>query len=316
MDHIRRCSLIAVFVGLASSVGGAGAADETPEWQRHRPRVPGTLKLHLRERRVENGQVRIIERTALWQVAETAVVVCDMWDDGFCRAAVQRVGVIVPRMNEVLWAARDHGVMIIHAPSNVMNVYAETPQRLRLQRTEPVKPPVPIQSWCDIDTDREPPPVGREGLFPDGEKITGCDDAIVVRDRKYTHQHPGLDIAGYDGVSDKGGEIFSYFRHQGIKNIAIMGVYSNMCVLGRSFGIRQLVRLGFEVTLVRDLTDVMYDPRDPPYVSHARGAELVVEHIEAYWCPSIESRDLASIVPGSAGPVSVHGSRRESSASH
>ena len=115
---------------------------------------------------------------------------------------------------------------------------------------------------------------------------------VVVRDRKYTRQHPGLDIAGYDGISDKGGEIFSYFRNRGIKNIAIVGVYSNMCVLGRSFGIRQLVGLGFQVTLVRDLTDVMYDPRDPPYVSHARGAELVVEHIEACWCPSIESRDL------------------------
>jgi nicotinamidase-related amidase len=210
-------------------------------------------------------------------------------------------------MNEVLCAARDRGVMIIHSPSNVMNVYASTPQRLRLQRTETVRPPVPIQSWCDLDADREPSPVGREGLFPDGEKITGCDDPIVVRDRKYNRQHPGLDIAGYDGISDKGGEIFSYCRRQGIKNIAIMGVYANMCVLGRSFGIRQLVRLGFEVALVRDLTDAMYDPRDPPYVSHTHGAELVVEHIETYWCPSIESRDLTTIVPGSAGQASDHG---------
>ena len=187
-----------------------------------------------------------------------------------------------------------------------MNVYAGMPQRLRLHahrasetsRADPVLVRPRRRSRAA--------PVGREGLFPDGEKITGCDDPIVVRDRKYNRQHPGLDIAGFDGISDKGAEIFSYFRNQGIKHIAIMGVYSNMCVLGRSFGIRQLIRLGFEVTLVRDLTDVMYDPRDPPYVSHARGAELVVEHIETYWCPSIESRDLAAAIPGSAGPVSGH----------
>jgi hypothetical protein len=83
----------------------------------------------------------------------------------------------------------------------------------------------------------------------------------------------------------------------------MMGVHTNMCVLGRPFGIRQMVRLGKHVVLARDLTDAMYDPRQPPFVSHARGTELVVEHIERYWCPSILSEDLTKVVPGSAGPV-------------
>jgi hypothetical protein len=47
----------------------------------------------------------------------------------------------------------------------------------------------------------------------------------------------------------------------------------------------------------------MYDPRQPPYVSHARGTELVVEHIERYWCPSILGEDLTRVVPGTAGPL-------------
>jgi len=47
----------------------------------------------------------------------------------------------------------------------------------------------------------------------------------------------------------------------------------------------------------------MYDPREPPYVSHTRGTELVVEHIEKYWCPSIEGIDLTTIVPGSDDPL-------------
>ena len=88
-----------------------------------------------------------------------------------------------------------------------------------------------------------------------------------------------------------------------ISNVVLMGVHMNMCVLGRPFGIRQMVRLGKNVVLARDLTDAMYDPRQPPYVSHARGTELVVEHIERYWCPSILGADLTRVTAGTAGPL-------------
>jgi hypothetical protein len=64
-----------------------------------------------------------------------------------------------------------------------------------------------------------------------------------------------------------------------------------------------MVKLGKNVVLCRDLTDAMYDPRKPPYVSHQRGTELAVEHIEKFWCPSITSSDLVKVVPGSADPV-------------
>jgi len=36
----------------------------------------------------------------------------------------------------------------------------------------------------------------------------------------------------------------------------------------------------------------MYDPRDAPYVSHERGTEMVIEHIEQYWCPTVLSENL------------------------
>ena len=71
-----------------------------------------------------------------------------------------------------------------------------------------------------------------------------------------------------------------------------MGVHTNMSVLGRSFGIRQMVRWGLSVALVRDLTDTMYNPAMPPYVSHDEGTRLVVEYIEKFWCPTILSSDL------------------------
>jgi hypothetical protein len=67
--------------------------------------------------------------------------------------------------------------------------------------------------------------------------------------------------------------------------------------------VRQLTKEGFNVVVARDLTDAMYDPRQPPYVSHTRGTEMVIEHIERYGCPTIlGEQDLVHVVPGSAGP--------------
>lgn len=276
----------------------------------NRPHVPGKLRLHLRERREEkpgSKTFKAIERTIEWDVSETAIIVCDMWDDHFCKSAAQRVANMVPKMNRVLTAARNRGVQIIHAPSDTMYIYAGTPARQRMRQAPRVKPPVPIRNACNRDEKREPP-------LPIDTSKCACDDPVVgPYVRRYSRQHPGLDIIGYDGVSDSGEEMYNFCRQEGIKNIVLMGVHTNMCVLARSFGIRQMTRLGMNVVLARDLTDAMYDPRQPPHVSHARGTELVIEHIEKYCCPSIPSKDLTRVVAGSDGPLPEKPSASEKS---
>jgi nicotinamidase-related amidase len=262
-----------------------------------RPVVPGTFAVKL-QRRVEavpkSGNVQVIIETQEWKAAETAIIICDMWDNHYCQLAAQRVKDMTPRMNAVITAARNHGVQIIHSPSGVLHFYADTSYRKRMQETPHVMPPFPLESWCHRDEQREPE-------LPVDVSKQACDDPVVGPAVQVFHrQHPGLDIIGYDGISDKGNEIYNFCKTHGIKNLVMMGVHTNMCVLGRPFGIRQLVRLGFNVALARDLTDAMYDPRQPPFVSHARGTELVIEHIERYWCPSLEGVDLTRVLPGSA----------------
>ena len=115
----------------------------------------------------------------------------------------------------------------------------------------------------------------------------------------WSREHPAIDIVGFDGISESGQEIYNFCKQEGIDKIVLMGVHTNICILNRGFGARQMTRLGFEVVLARDLTDAMYDPRTRPFVSHARGTELVIEHIERMWCPSILSEHLTSVVPGS-----------------
>ena len=89
-----------------------------------------------------------------------------------------------------------------------------------------------------------------------------------------------------------GKEINNYFVANQIKHVIMMGVHTNMCVLGRSFGIRSQKALDRDVVIVRDLTDSMYNPEMPPWVSHEQGTDLVIKHIEKYWGGSISSDQL------------------------
>ena len=68
-------------------------------------------------------------------------------------------------------------------------------------------------------------------------------------------------------------------------------------MLGRPFAIRQQVKLGKDVVLCRDLTDTMYNPDKAPKVSHFEGTDLVIAHVEKFWCPTITSADLTGKPP-------------------
>jgi nicotinamidase-related amidase len=261
-----------------------------------RPKKSGQLRLRARSR-TDSSAVQ--QRLLIYNVAETAIIICDMWDNHYCQNSAKRVGALAVRMNRVVTAARQNGVQIIHAPSGTMDVYAGTPYRLRMMRAPKVTPPVPIISSCPLDR-------VREGELPIDDVTQPCDDQVVgPAVRRYNRENELLEITGYDGISDSGEEIYNFCMQEGIRNIVLMGVHTNMCVLGRSFGIRQQVRLGMNVVLARDLTDAMYDPRQKPFVSHERGTELVIEHIERFWCPSILGDDLTQTLGLKWGRLAV-----------
>ena len=246
------------------------------------PQAERRLSLDARRRTAAGA----IDQKLTWNPRQTAVIVCDMWDDHYCLSSVGRLEAMIPRMNETLDAARRLGVHVIHAPSGTMDFYTAAPQRKRMQEAPHAKPPIEIAKWCYLDPKDE-------AALPIKDNEEPCDDATPrARVRMYSREHPDIRIEAPDGISDDGQEIFNYFAAKGVENVMLMGVHANMCVLGRPFGIRQQVRLGKNVALVRDLTDAMYDPRDEPFVSHERGTELVIEHIERWWAPSILSEEL------------------------
>ena len=79
--------------------------------------IADDLTLNLRSTSKEDGKTS--EETVSWKPEKTALIICDMWDDHWCKSAARRVGEMAPALNETVNAAREKGVFIIHAPSSV-----------------------------------------------------------------------------------------------------------------------------------------------------------------------------------------------------
>jgi len=244
------------------------------------------LRFVARSQPERQGKFVVNERPLEWDAKETAVVICDMWDKHWCASATRRGGAIAPKIDQLAKAVRSRGGFIVHAPSDCMAFYEGTPQRALAKNAPKAEPPTPLHGWRYLDLDRE-------GPLPIDDADGGCDcEPQCKTGRAWTREHPAVEVAPQDAVSQDGQEIFNLFRRRGIKHVIYCGVHANMCVLGRTFGVRQMTDWGFDCVLARDLTDTMYNPRMRPQVSHEKGTGLVVEHYERYWCPTTTSEQI------------------------
>lgn len=253
------------------------------------------LRLTLRSRTKAPGQesFAVSEKSAGWDTRKTALIICDMWDDHWCKSAAARVGELTGPIDELVRTARARGVFIIHAPSTCTSFYKDTPQRQRAQRAPFAATPIPLVATERWGTCWNWPDGKREAPLPIDDSDMGCDCAVKCTIREaWTRQTAGIAIAEGDAITDHGQETWNLLAERGIDQVIICGVHLNMCVLGRPFAIRQQVGLGKKVALIRDLTDTMYNPERPPGVNHFAGTDLVIEHVEKYWCPTIMSSDI------------------------
>jgi nicotinamidase-related amidase/type 1 glutamine amidotransferase len=256
------------------------------------------LDLTLRTRspvdKSENAQFRVAFTPAGWRAGQTAIIICDMWDKHWCPAASARVEEVAPRINRFVAACRERGVLVIHAPSDCMEFYADQPARKRAAATSKVvKLPEGIDAWCTSI------PAEEKGKYPIDQSDGGCDTDNPPKSYKaWSRQIAAIQIDdSRDYISASGSEIWSILEERGIQNVMLCGVHTNMCVLGRPFGLRNMSRFGKNTVLVRDLTDTMYNPKAWPYVNHFRGTHLIVEHIEKYVASTITSDQLLGDAP-------------------
>ena len=190
-----------------------------------------------------------LERAAEWQPERTAVIVCDVWDRHHCLNAVRRMTEFLPRMNQLLTVCRSNGATIIHAPSDCMPAYEQHPARLRAQQA-PNAPgrPADVEFWCSQI------PTEERAVYPIDQSDGGEDDdpaehaewaaKLTAEGRNaalpWKAQNEAITIdAERDFISDRGDEIWNILKQQNIEHVMLVGVHTNMCVLGRPFGLRQ-----------------------------------------------------------------------------
>lgn len=221
-----------------------------------------------------------VARKARFAPGETALLLCDVWDKHTQRGAEERLAAMVPRMDRLARHLRRMGVLIIHSPSDVVDRYKDHPARARVLAAPPVEP-------------KEHPHADPALPFA---KESGVSDTVEPRWQgpgyPWTREHPGIQIRDEDAISASGPEVYSLLQARGILHLLIMGVHTNYCILHRSFGIKQMVKWGVDITLVRDLTDGIYSPETPPYLNHEQGTELVVGYVEKFWCPTVSSEEM------------------------
>lgn len=264
---------------------------------------PATIDVVLRRQApaAAAAAFRGVETPERWEAAETAVIVCDAWDLHHCKSAVDRLEEFAPRMAAFVAALRERGGTVIHAPSDCMAAYADHPARRRAADLAGRAPADTPRGWCHG--------IAAEAAaeYPLDQSLGGDDDPPATRAawaaelrrrgadaaRPWTRQTPLVPIdGGRDFISAAGDEIAGVLAARGIRNVLLVGVHANMCVLGRPFGLRRLVSAGRRVALVRDLTDTMYDPAQWPWVNHFTGTERMIDHVERHVCPTIGSDQL------------------------
>ena len=301
-----RMFLLGGFVVMASSV----AADE--------------FQLQLRTQK-PSANASVFERITTetkWEAAKTAVVVCDVWDKHHCLNAVRRMEEFLPRMNALLKFARQQGAAIIHAPSDCMPAYDNHPARLRaIAAPIAVNKPKDVEFWCSSI------PAEELAAYPIDQSDGGEDDdpeehARWAAELKALGRNPEMPWKtqsdkieidrAEDYISDRGDEVWNILESRGIQNVILVGVHTNMCVLGRPFGLRQMARNGKTVVLMRDLTDCMYNPKQWPYVDHFTGNDLIISHVERFVCPTIASEQIL----GGTAFVSKYDTREQRDVTH
>lgn len=221
-------------------------------------RDPATGRVILTQERVDPRQV--------------GVIAVDVWNFHWCKTATMRVDAIVPRMNEALDAARALGMTVMLCPSDVVDNYVGFPQREAVFALPQVPVPKVMEVTC--------PPVPDAGGCACGRERCGVNYG-------WDGMHPALRIGEADLMPDTQAEVYAVCQKYGLTHLIYVGFHTQVCLLGKSMGLRAMKESGLRCVLARDMTDAHpgYDPARS--FTPDLNTEHVVEHFERHLAPTI-----------------------------
>jgi hypothetical protein len=236
--------------------------------------APTTIELHLQRRDPNSGDLR--PETINVDPRHVGVVVVDMWNWHWCKTSAARVAALVPRMKPVLAQAHDLGMTIFWCPSDVVDNYVGTPQHEAAANA----PKVPLPDLEPLDCP----------AAPDGGGCT-CGKERCQGNYGWNAMNPQLQMNDDDLMPNDLETLYSLCRQRGITHLIYVGVHTQVCLLGKSIGLRNLSRAGLYCILARDLTDAhgLYDPDHG--ITPDDFTARVVAHFEKFLAPTINFVD-------------------------
>jgi nicotinamidase-related amidase len=236
------------------------------------------IELTLQTRDGETGA--IVARKEPVDPAKIGIVIIDMWNTNDCMTNAQRAAAMVPRMNRVLAAARQLGMQIIWAPTDVASQYVSFPQRERAIAL----PRDPLPHIGNFSCPFSVPTVRPDKCM--------CGPGIVCHvNYGWDMMDPNLVIATDDWIVGDPQELYAVYKQRGLTRLIYMGVNTNLCVMNKPEGIAPMTSAGLKCVLARDLTDAetLYDPEHA--FTPDLGTERDIADIERSGIPSINMLD-------------------------
>jgi NPCBM/NEW2 domain/Chitobiase/beta-hexosaminidase C-terminal domain len=232
------------------------------------------LELRLQRRDPGSGEVRITtEKVA---PAKAGVVIVDMWNWHWCKTSTARVAALVPRLKRAVDSARDMGMTVFWCPSDVADNYIGTaPYEAAFQVQ-----PIPLPPLKELDC----PPA------PDGGGCT-CGVPRCQGSYGWDGMHTDLKMSDGDFMPNDLETLYTLCKQRGLTHIIYAGVHTQVCLLGKSIGLRNMTRAGFRCLLCRDLTDAhgKYDPSAG--ITPDQFTAEVVRHFEMHLAATIDFAD-------------------------
>jgi hypothetical protein len=204
------------------------------------------------------------------------VIVVDPWNFHWCKSATMRVDALIPRMNRSLEACRDFGMTIMLCPTDVVDHYVGWPQREMVLAMN--KRSVPT-----LQTIQCPAPPGGRGC--------ACGHDGCLGNYGWDAMHPDLKIGPADLIPDTLEDVWTICQDRQLTHLIYAGVHTEVCLLGKPMGLRNLKAAGIECILARDLTDAHPDYAPERGLTPDGHTAEVVAHFEQHLAPTIMMSD-------------------------
>ncbi|MCZ0932189.1 MAG: hypothetical protein OXJ52_03440 [Oligoflexia bacterium] len=217
-----------------------------------------------------------------WNPSKTAIIVVDMWDKHWCLPSEKMAVLLAKKIDPFLSLLRDKGVQVFFAPSGTTQFYADTANYKRVKKFKRL-----FQEkldWFYIFKDEPNMPL----------KI-GCEDkGRNLGTDPWTKQSQFLKIKENDLISDNATDIINILMNKRVNLVLYAGAHSNGCVVSQPFGMRNLKKKGFQVALIRDLTD-SFTQKNRLFPFQKERNKIIIDHIESYIAPTIHSSQFKNI---------------------